>query len=354
MADFVGKKTRPRKDMILECPVCSTLMYPSIHQVLKKIKAPIFIYSSIETIIDKMAPGHLPCASYKLLRRLCATDCIFAPNLPSDNPHNFAVVGRQPKLEKHVEGTADATTTDTQGNQKLLHPFHVGIEGFVVTVASVADYRCILQPSYGQAWKCIVDGCSRKMEGEIQRNTRLGMWKTRRAGISAKKEASVNFLTDPSNRRSTLRPADTALKVVSCKVTKHEKACIENQHVFIPFAFDTFCFLAPEAVELLSRVQPVMHSNVMTPRSTDVARVYVREQPCNDVFVHCCCEFCALCQEYRELKNRGFEPSLGWEGNFMMQEVVMPPVGPGEMKQKDATEGRCPTCHAHYDKDRIV
>ena len=48
-----------------------------------------------------------------------------------------------------------------------------------------------------------------------------------------------------------------ALKAASGKMTKHEKACIENQHVFIPFAFDTFGFLAPEAVELLSRVQRV-------------------------------------------------------------------------------------------------
>ncbi|GJR53720.1 putative reverse transcriptase domain-containing protein [Tanacetum coccineum] len=126
----------------------------------------------------------------------------------------------------------------------------------------------------------------------------------RRAGISAKKEAPVNFLTNPSDGRSTLRPADVlvfglvrgkhayvdltgvsplvglssrgftagqaALEATSGKVTKHEKACIENQHVFIPFAFDTFGFLAPEAVELLSRVQRVMHGNVMTPRSTDV------------------------------------------------------------------------------------
>nr|GEZ49743.1 zf-CCHC domain-containing protein/DUF4219 domain-containing protein/UBN2 domain-containing protein [Tanacetum cinerariifolium] len=123
-------------------------------------------------------------------------------------------------------------------------------------------------------------------------------------GIFAKKEASVNFLTDPSDGRSTLRPADVlifgwvggkyacidltgvsplvglssrgftagraALKAASCKVTKHEKTCIENQHVFIPFAFDTFGFLALEAVELLRRVQRVMHNNVMTPRSTDV------------------------------------------------------------------------------------
>ncbi|GKA85454.1 PLAC8 motif-containing protein [Tanacetum coccineum] len=59
------------------------------------------------------------------------------------------------------------------------------------------------------------------------------------------------------------------------------------------------------------------------------------EQPCNDCLVHCCCEWCALCQEYRELKYRGLEPSLGWQGNLFRQNqgVVMPPVGPGEMKR---------------------
>ncbi|GKA76467.1 hypothetical protein Tco_0782928 [Tanacetum coccineum] len=46
-----------------------------------------------------------------------------------------------------------------------------------------------------------------------------------------------------------------AFKAASCKVAKHEKACIENQHVFVSFAFDAFGFLAPEAVELLNRVQ---------------------------------------------------------------------------------------------------
>ncbi|MFS8017406.1 hypothetical protein Hanom_Chr15g01380001 [Helianthus anomalus] len=61
-----------------------------------------------------------------------------------------------------------------------------------------------------------------------------------------------------------------ALKAASGKVIKHEKACLDNQHVFIPFVFDTFGFLAPEAVDLLCRVQRVMHSNVMTLRSMDV------------------------------------------------------------------------------------
>lgn len=40
------------------------------------------------------------------------------------------------------------------------------------------------------------------------------------------------------------------------------------------------------------------------------------EEPCGDCLVHFFCEFCALCQEYRELKNRGFDPSLGWAGNL--------------------------------------
>jgi len=126
----------------------------------------------------------------------------------------------------------------------------------------------------------------------------------RRAGVSMKKEALVNFLTDPLDRRSTLRPADVmvygwvggkhacvdltgvsplvglgveaftvgqeALKVASRKVVKHEKACSDNQHVFIPFSFDTFSFLASEAVDLLHRVQRVLHSYVMSPRSMNV------------------------------------------------------------------------------------
>ena len=51
-----------------------------------------------------------------------------------------------------------------------------------------------------------------------------------------------------------------ALKAESNKVAKHEKACLENQHVFVPFAFDTFGVLAPEAVRLLNRVQKVVNS----------------------------------------------------------------------------------------------
>ncbi|GJQ98947.1 PLAC8 motif-containing protein [Tanacetum coccineum] len=50
-------------------------------------------------------------------------------------------------------------------------------------------------------------------------------------------------------------------------------------------------------------------------------------RPCHDCLVHFCCLACALCQEYRELKNRGIDPFLGWQG------ALNPPVGPGEMRR---------------------
>ncbi|KAL5726266.1 hypothetical protein ACHQM5_009321 [Ranunculus cassubicifolius] len=37
------------------------------------------------------------------------------------------------------------------------------------------------------------------------------------------------------------------------------------------------------------------------------------EEPCPDCLVHCFCEWCALCQEFRELKNRGANPNAGWQ-----------------------------------------
>ncbi|KAI3733811.1 hypothetical protein L6452_13267 [Arctium lappa] len=56
----------------------------------------------------------------------------------------------------------------------------------------------------------------------------------------------------------------------------------------------------------------------------------LRETPCNDCLVHFCCELCALCQEYRELKHRGFDISIGWEGN-MERQNHMPPMAPQGM-----------------------
>ncbi|KAK1325876.1 Cell number regulator 1 [Acorus calamus] len=35
-----------------------------------------------------------------------------------------------------------------------------------------------------------------------------------------------------------------------------------------------------------------------------------------DFLVYCFCECCALCQEYRELKHRGFDMDIGWQANM--------------------------------------
>ncbi|KAL6218808.1 hypothetical protein ACLB2K_012017 [Fragaria x ananassa] len=57
----------------------------------------------------------------------------------------------------------------------------------------------------------------------------------------------------------------------------------------------------------------------------------LEESPCVDCLVHFCCATCALCQEYRELKNRGFDMGIGWEANMERQRrgVTQAPVAPG-------------------------
>ncbi|XP_038707751.1 protein PLANT CADMIUM RESISTANCE 2-like isoform X2 [Tripterygium wilfordii] len=58
----------------------------------------------------------------------------------------------------------------------------------------------------------------------------------------------------------------------------------------------------------------------------------LHEEPCLDCLVHLCCECCALCQEYRELKNRGYVMGIGWEGNLHGQNrgvAMAPTVCPG-------------------------
>ncbi|KAD2804966.1 hypothetical protein E3N88_38343 [Mikania micrantha] len=59
----------------------------------------------------------------------------------------------------------------------------------------------------------------------------------------------------------------------------------------------------------------------------------LRESPCNDYLLHICCERRALCQEYRELKIRGFDLSIGWQGNMERHQhgVQMPPMAPSGM-----------------------
>ncbi|KAF8033107.1 hypothetical protein BT93_D1874 [Corymbia citriodora subsp. variegata] len=62
-------------------------------------------------------------------------------------------------------------------------------------------------------------------------------------------------------------------------------------------------------------------------RSKLRGQYFLQERPCTDCCVHFCCEECALCQEYRQLKSLGFDPSIGWHGNMERQRrlAAMPP-----------------------------
>nr|GEU83964.1 putative reverse transcriptase domain-containing protein [Tanacetum cinerariifolium] len=102
------------------------------------------------------------------------------------------------------------------------------------------------------------------LEGAISRGTYFI------SGLAMRRATNVVDLMSLLPQLHDPQTGQAALKVASCKVTKQEKACIVNQHVFIPFPFDTFGFLVPETVKLLNRVQRVMHINIMTPRSTNV------------------------------------------------------------------------------------
>ncbi|KAI4312845.1 hypothetical protein MLD38_037635 [Melastoma candidum] len=51
---------------------------------------------------------------------------------------------------------------------------------------------------------------------------------------------------------------------------------------------------------------------------------------CADFCIHFWCPLCAICQEHRELVNRGFGPSIGWVANEEMQNgqigMTVPPA----------------------------
>ncbi|KAJ4959965.1 hypothetical protein NE237_019875 [Protea cynaroides] len=70
-------------------------------------------------------------------------------------------------------------------------------------------------------------------------------------------------------------------------------------------------------------------------RSKLRGQYFLEETPCTDFCIHCCCEECALCQEYRELNNRGFDLSIGWHGNVERQNrgIATPPTVQTSMRQ---------------------
>jgi len=72
----------------------------------------------------------------------------------------------------------------------------------------------------------------------------------------------------------TFTMGQTTLKFASNKLTKHEKVCYDIQHVFkYKFMFDVFDFLTPEIVDLLRKVQRVLHNNVLFSNSMNIVLI---------------------------------------------------------------------------------
>jgi hypothetical protein len=72
-------------------------------------------------------------------------------------------------------------------------------------------------------------------------------------------------------RAETFTEEQTALKVVSSKVVKHEKTCSDNEHDFVPFAFDSVGFISPEVVSILQKVHKILNITSSTsPRASHI------------------------------------------------------------------------------------
>ncbi|XP_074559002.1 protein PLANT CADMIUM RESISTANCE 2-like [Curcuma longa] len=63
-------------------------------------------------------------------------------------------------------------------------------------------------------------------------------------------------------------------------------------------------------------------------RSKLRAQYGLHGDPSVDFIVHLFCEFCSLCQMYRELHRRGFDMNIGWHANMERQGQIMATMPP--------------------------
>ncbi|KAJ0540593.1 hypothetical protein HanRHA438_Chr09g0374631 [Helianthus annuus] len=184
---------------------------------------------------------------------VCALACL-RDTIPSFDFSGFTNKDTPPPKAQHALASALF--------HKIVHKIEVQ---FDLTVRQKAVFECLGAPNAQDFLLAIpIDGLGQHTSSVEYRNIlkyRLMiplLQLMRCAGISAKKEAPVNFLTDPLERRSTLRPADilvfgwvggkhacvdltgvsplvglgssafTVGQAASGKVIKHEKACLDN------------------------------------------------------------------------------------------------------------------------------
>ncbi|XP_066360183.1 cell number regulator 2-like [Miscanthus floridulus] len=89
---------------------------------------------------------------------------------------------------------------------------------------------------------------------------------------------------------------------------------------------ETSCCLAAALYILIDAATGLGCLYTYTFRSKLRSQYGLPEEPCGDCCVHWCCRPLALCQEYRELKARGFDMANGWDGR---KATVPPQVNQG-------------------------
>lgn len=77
----------------------------------------------------------------------------------------------------------------------------------------------------------------------------------------------------------------------------------------------TSCGTAGALYVLLAALTGCQFIYSCTYRSKLRAQYRLPDEPCCDCCVHYCCGPCALVQEYKELKARGYDPEIGWNLN---------------------------------------
>lgn len=84
--------------------------------------------------------------------------------------------------------------------------------------------------------------------------------------LSGQKHVCVDLTRVVGLRDNELVAGHVVAKIESCKVAKHEKNYLQNQHFFYSMPFDSFGFLAPKVMNFLTKIQRIIHSNVLTPK----------------------------------------------------------------------------------------
>ncbi|KAM4107884.1 hypothetical protein ACB094_03G001400 [Castanea mollissima] len=125
-------------------------------------------------------------------------------------------------------------------------------------------------------------------------------------------QAPVSYTSPPEEQWST-GICDCFKDMTSCWVTCWCPCITFGRTAEIVDQGRTTCFTAIRNCLLLAHLAGIIGACIYTCTYRAKLRVHysLPPKPCGDCCVHFCCFFCALCQEYRELKIRGLDPEGG-------------------------------------------